>query len=139
MRTTTSGSFTAPIPSRTAFKASDLTPRWGGYGNVPDNTPVPAYDPANPPSKQWNAVHGPDVSTHGFVYVCDRVNDHIQVFRKDGTFVTKAFFNRGTLRSGSVWGICIVLRSTLERVQRFIYKGVGPVAKRAQDPPWPRA
>ena len=40
----------------------------------------------------------------GFVYVCDRANDRIQVFRKDGTFVKEAFVAPQTLGSGSVWG-----------------------------------
>jgi DNA-binding beta-propeller fold protein YncE len=170
---------------------------WGAYGNKPDDAPVPAYNPADPPSKQFNTVHCADVSKDGFVYVCDRVNDRVQVFRKDGTFVKEAFFDKNTLRSGSVWDmtfsrdpqqtyiymangvdekISIVLRSTLEvltsfgdggrqpgqffgvhnldtdskgnlyatetytgaRVQRFLYKGVGPVAKASQGVPWPK-
>ena len=37
------------------------------------------------------------VSNDGFVYVCDRVNDRIQVFRKDGTFVKEAFIDPKTL------------------------------------------
>ena len=47
----------------------------------------------------------PTSSSDGFVYVCDRVNDRVQVFRKDGTFVKEAFFDTQTLRSGSVWDI----------------------------------
>lgn len=76
---------------------------WGAYGGKPDDAPVLAYDPAAPPSKQFNTVHCANVSKDGFVYVCDRVNDRIQVFRKDGTFVKEAFFDTKTLRSGSVW------------------------------------
>jgi hypothetical protein len=49
-----------------------------------------AYTPSGPPSKQFNTVHCAIVSNDGFVYVCDRVNDRIQVFRKDGTFVKEA-------------------------------------------------
>jgi hypothetical protein len=37
--------------------------------------------------------------------VCDRTNDRIQVFRKDGTFVAEKFIARQTLGSGSVWDI----------------------------------
>ena len=101
---------------------------------------VAAYDPAAPPSKQFNTVHCANVSKDGFVYVCDRVNDRVQVFRKDGTFVKEAFFDTKTLRSGSVWDmafsrdpqqtyiymadgvnekISIVLRSTLEVLTSF--------------------
>ena len=76
---------------------------WGAYGTKPDDGPMPAYQPGQTPSKQFNTVHCADVSRDGFVYVCDRVNDRVQVFRKDGTFVKEAFFDTNTLRSGSVW------------------------------------
>jgi len=164
---------------------------WGAYGNKPSDEPVPAYNPKATPSKQFNTVHCAIVSNDGFVYVCDRVNDRIQVFRKDGTFVKEAFIDTHTYRSGSVWDmtfsrdpqqtyiyaangvdekINILLRSSLEvltsfgdggrgpgqffgvhnlatdskgnlyatetytgaRVQRFVYKGVGPVTKAEQ-------
>ena len=45
------------------------------------------------------------ISDDGLVYVCDRTNDRIQVFRKDGTFVKEAFIAKRTLGSGSVWDI----------------------------------
>ena len=80
------------------------------------------------------------MSNDGFVYVCDRVNDRVKVFRKEGTFVKEAFFDTHTLRSGSVWDmafsrdpqqaylyiangvdekISIVQRSTLEVLTSF--------------------
>jgi DNA-binding beta-propeller fold protein YncE len=170
---------------------------WGAYGNKPDDAQVPAYSPTAAVSKHFNTVHCANVSKDGLVYVCDRVNDRVQVFRKDGTFVKEAFFDKNTLRSGSVWDmtfsrdpqqtyiyiangvdekISIVRRETLEvltsfgdggrqpgqffgvhnldtdsrgnlyatetytgaRVQRFLFKGVGPVAKAVQGVPWPR-
>lgn len=98
------------------------------------------------------------------MYVCDRTNDRIQVFHKDGTFVKEAFIQKTTLGSGSVWDIAfskdpgqkyiyladggrwpgpffgvhsiatdskgnISTSETYEgkRVQRFLYKGLGPV------------
>ena len=76
---------------------------WGAYGAKPDDSSVPAYAQGAPPSKQFNTVHCANVSNDGLVYVCDRVNDRVQVFRKDGTFVREAFFDTHTLRSGSVW------------------------------------
>jgi DNA-binding beta-propeller fold protein YncE len=61
---------------------------WGAYGGVPSDDKMPAYDPAAAPSKQFaNAVHCVRLSKDGLVYVCDRGNRRIQVFRKDGTFV----------------------------------------------------
>ena len=76
---------------------------WGAYGVKPDDTDTGAYDPKAPPAKQFRTVHCANVSKDGLVYVCDRVNNRVQVFRKDGTFVKEAFFDKETLRSGSVW------------------------------------
>lgn len=80
------------------------------------------------------------ISNDGLVYVCDRKNDRIQVFQKDGTFVREAFVETKTLRSGSVWDIAfskdpqqtyiyaanevnekinVLLRSTLQVVTSF--------------------
>ena len=113
---------------------------WGAYGVKPDDGASNAYVQGGPPSKQFNTVHCANPSKDGFVYVCDRVNDRVQVFRKDGTFVKEAFFDTDTLRSGSVWDmtfsrdpqqtyiyvangvnetIHVVLRSTLEVLTSF--------------------
>ncbi len=59
------------------------------------------------------------------LYVCDRVNDRIQVFKPNGTFVKEQFFNKDTRGSGSVWDVAfskdpqqkyihVILRETLE-------------------------
>jgi DNA-binding beta-propeller fold protein YncE len=170
---------------------------WGAYGMRPIDDAVPAYTPGAPPSRQFNTVHCVSVSRDGLVYVCDRVNNRVQVFRRDGTFVKEAFFDKQTLRSGSVWDmafsrdaeqtylyiangvdekISIVHRETLEvltsfgdggrqpgqffgvhnldtdsqgnlyatetysgaRVQRFVFKGVGPVTREVQGVLWPK-
>jgi hypothetical protein len=63
------------------------------------------YDPDRPPPPQFRIVHAVRIANDGLVYVCDRTNDRIQVFRKDGTFVKEAFIARRTLGSGSVWDI----------------------------------
>jgi hypothetical protein len=185
---------------------------WGAYGKPPDdgyfqNTgeklPGPFkgavqnenrpsnYDPKGPPPPQFRIVHAVRISRDGLVYVCDRTNDRIQVFRKDGSFVKEAFVARETLGSGSVWDIAfsidpaqtylivpdgtnqqiwVLRRDTLEvvsvfggaghwagqfygahniasdaagslyitetyegkRVQKFVYKGLGPATPPAQ-------
>ena len=61
------------------------------------------------------------VSNDGLVYVCDRVNDRIQVFRKDGTFVKEAFYDRATRRSGSVWDLTF----SRDADQRYLYVADG--------------
>lgn len=63
------------------------------------------YDPTGPPAPQFRIVHAVRIAHDGLVYVCDRTNDRIQVFRKDGTFVKEAFIAKNTLGSGSVWHI----------------------------------
>jgi DNA-binding beta-propeller fold protein YncE len=79
---------------------------WGAYGKPPSDTKALAYNPTEPPSQQFaNPVHCVKISKDGLVYVCDRSNDRIQVFRKDGTFVKEFFVARQTLQQGSVWDL----------------------------------
>jgi DNA-binding beta-propeller fold protein YncE len=143
-------------------------------------------------------VHCAELSVDRLLYVCDRVNDRIQVFKPDGTYVKEMFIAKRTLGSGSAWDIAfskdpqqkyiyltdgendrvhILLRDTLEvlttfgeggrqpgefygvhsiatdskgniftaetyrgqRVQKFVYKGLGPVTKEDQGILWPKS
>ncbi len=171
---------------------------WGAYGNKPDDTNIGRYNPDEPPAQQFRTpVHCAELANDGLVYVCDRPNDRIQVFSKDGKFVKEAFIARRTLGDGSVWDIAfsrdpqqkylyladgknervyILDRQSLEiltsfgdggrqpgqffgvhsiatdskgniyttetyegkRLQKFVYKGIGPVGKPNQVP-WPKA
>ena len=171
---------------------------WGAYGNKPDDTDLGKYDPEAPPAPQFRTpVHCAELANDGLVYVCDRPNDRIQVFQKDGKFVKEAFIAKKTLGDGSVWDIAfskdpqqrylyladgknekvyILERDTLKiltsfgdggrqpgqffgvhsiatdskgniyttetyegkRLQKFVYKGLGPV-KPEQGVPWPGA
>ena len=79
---------------------------WGAYGNVPNDAAPGPYDPAAPVAQQFrNPVHCVRIADDGLVYVCDRVNNRYQVFRKNGTFVREAFLERDTLGNGSMWDI----------------------------------
>ncbi len=79
---------------------------WGAYGNRPNDADLGNYDPSEPPAQQFrNPVHCAEPTPDGFVYVCDRANDRIQVFRKDGTFVEELMVAPLTLGDGSVWDI----------------------------------
>jgi len=76
---------------------------WGAYGKPPSDAATPPYDPARPPSTQFGQpVHCARLAKDGLLYVCDRTNDRFQVFRKDGTFVSEAFFEKDTRLNGSV-------------------------------------
>jgi DNA-binding beta-propeller fold protein YncE len=95
---------------------------WGAYGNKPDDQPPGAYNPDAPPSQQFqNPVHCADVSNDGFVYVCDRQNDRLQVFRKDGTFVKETFISRRSLADGSVWDVAF----SKDAAQTYLYVADG--------------
>jgi len=172
---------------------------WGAYGHKPDDTDLGKYDPDAPPAPQFRTpVHCAELASDGLVYVCDRPNDRIQVFQKDGKFVKEAFIAKKTLGDGSVWDMAfskdpqqrylyladgknekvyILERDTLKiltsfgdggrqpgqffgvhsiatdskgniyttetyegkRLQKFVYKGLGPVTRPDQGVPWPGA
>jgi hypothetical protein len=79
---------------------------WGAYGHKPEDVNLGNYDPNAPPPQQFrNPVHCAELSNDRLLYVCDRANDRIQVFKPEGTFVKEAFINKETLGSGSVWDI----------------------------------
>ncbi len=171
---------------------------WGAYGNKPDDTNLGPYNPDAPPAQQFrNPVHCAELSVDRLLYVCDRANDRVQVFKPDGTFVKEGFVNKRTLGSGSAWDIAfsrdaqqkylyltdgendrvhILDRDSLQvlttfgeggrqpgefygvhsiatdskgniytgetyrgqRVQRFVFKGLGPVTKEDQGVLWPK-
>ena len=95
---------------------------WGAYGQVPSDTTLPAYDPSLPPDRFFRTpVHCAEPSTDGFVYVCDRVNDRIQVFRKDGSFVKERIIAPLTRGDGSVWDIAF----SKDAAQKYIYLADG--------------
>ncbi len=170
---------------------------WGAYGNKPDDTPLGNYNPEAPLAQQFrNPVHCAEPSKDGMVYVCDRPNDRIQVFTKDGKFVKETQVAKNTRGDGSVWDIAfskdaaqkyfyladganekirIFDRLALteltsfgdggrqpgqfyavhsiatdskgnvyttetyrgQRLQKFVYKGLGPVTKQNQGTVWP--
>lgn len=171
---------------------------WGAYGNAPKDTNMGPYDPSVPPAPQFrNPVHCAEPTNDGLVYVCDRPNNRIQVFRKNGEFVKEQRIAPLTRGDGAVWDIAfsrdpqqkyiyladgkneriyVIDRQSLEiltqfgdggrqpgqffavhsiatdskgniyttetyegkRVQKFVFKGIGPVTKFDQGVPWPR-
>ena len=79
---------------------------WGAYGKAPSDVKEAPYNPAGPAPQQFsNPVHCVKIAKDGLVYVCDRSNDRIQVFRKDGTFLKEFFVAKETPGQGSVWDL----------------------------------
>jgi DNA-binding beta-propeller fold protein YncE len=102
--------------------SGDMKRFWGAYGNVPDDANLGAYDPSAAPRQQFgNPVHCADPTTDGFVYVCDRTGDRMQVFQKDGTFVDEIMIEKNTLGSGSVWDVAF----SPDPNQSFLYVADG--------------
>jgi hypothetical protein len=100
----------------------ELKRYWGAYGNRPDDADLGPYDPSAPPAQQFrNPVHCAEPSFDGLLYVCDRANDRIQVFEKDGTFVTELMVAPETRGSGSVWDIAF----SKDPEQTYIYLADG--------------
>jgi len=95
---------------------------WGAYGNKPDDTPLGRYNPAATLAQQFrNPVHCAEPTTDGMVYVCDRPNDRIQVFTKDGKFVKEVQVAKTTLGDGSVWDIAF----SKDAAQKYFYLADG--------------
>jgi len=95
---------------------------WGAYGNKPDDTNLGNYNPDAPLAKQFrNPVHCAEPSKDGMVYVCDRPNDRIQVFTKDGKFVKETQVAKNTRGDGSVWDIAF----SKDAAQKYFYLADG--------------
>jgi DNA-binding beta-propeller fold protein YncE len=95
---------------------------WGAYGHKPDDTDLGRYDPNAPPPQQFrNPVHCAELSHDNLLYVCDRVNDRIQVFHPDGSFIKEMFIEKSTLGSGSAWDIAF----SKDPQQKYIYLADG--------------
>ncbi|MEP6730076.1 MAG: hypothetical protein ABJE10_05540, partial [bacterium] len=95
---------------------------WGAYGNVPSDSNLGRYQPGTPLAQQFrNPVHCAEPTTDGLVYVCDRPNDRIQVFRKNGTFVKEKIIAPLTRGDGSVWDIAF----SRDAQQKYIYLADG--------------
>ena len=95
---------------------------WGAYGLKPDDTDLGPYNPDVAPAQQFrNPVHCAELANDGLLYVCDRANDRIQVFKKDGTFVKEAFIAKRTLGDGSAWDIAF----SKDAQQKYIFLADG--------------
>ena len=91
---------------------------WGAFGHQPSDEKMPAYKPDAPPSEQFsNPVHCVRIANDGLVYVCDRANDRIQVFRKDGSFVKEFRVEPETMQNGSVWDLVL----SEDAAQKYIF------------------
>jgi DNA-binding beta-propeller fold protein YncE len=87
---------------------------WGAFGAVPDDDP-------DAPDQFGNPVHCAVLADDGLVYVCDRANNRVHVFQKDGTFVREFFVAPETMFLGTTWD----LDFSADKRQTFLYLADG--------------
>ena len=80
---------------------------WGAYGKPPTDDDIPPYNAESP---QFDTVHCVERGSDGLIYVCDRLNNRIQVFRPDGTYLHQFVFEPATRGPGSAWDIAMSAR-----------------------------
>lgn len=66
-------------------------------------------------------VHCAALARDGLVYLCDRANNRIQVFKRDGTFVKETFVAKRTLGDGAIFDIGF----SRDVPERFLYTADG--------------
>ncbi len=95
---------------------------WGAYGKPPKDDDAGPYDPDASTAEQFrNPVHCVRIARDGLVYVCDRVNDRVQLFRKNGQFVTEFVLETRTRGAGSVWDIAL----SIDAEQKYLFVADG--------------
>jgi DNA-binding beta-propeller fold protein YncE len=103
---------------------------WGAYGKAPDDSAPRIRSFDGPPPQQFNLVHDLQISNDDLVYVADRSNNRIQVFRPDGMFVQEAFVARD-VRTPT--GTVVTMAFSPDREQRFLYVTSGDQKVRILD------
>lgn len=94
---------------------------WGAYGKRPPDGPqggTPIEGPYDPKIRSQNfaTVHCLMMSRDNLLYVCDRVNNRIQVFRTDGAYV-----NETVVAHSAGFGAVHAIGFSPDPQQRFLY------------------
>ena len=85
---------------------------WGASGRPPGDSGVKPFG---------NPVHCVRLSRDGFLYVCDRTHNRIQVFRKDGAYVKEFVVAPETKGGGSTWDVDL----SPDPAQTYLYNADG--------------
>ena len=83
---------------------------WGAYGRPPSDEPAPATQPGAvfdvvKRREQFDHVHCLTEDKDAVLYVCDRANNRVQLFRKDGTYLKEVLIAPATKGFGSVMSV----------------------------------
>lgn len=98
---------------------------WSAFGKPPPVEPAPAsrtigaaFTPETGDGPQgFNGVHGVKVSRDGLVYVSDRNNQRIQVFTRDGRYLSQGFVHRNQASPQTASGLAF----SADPAQRYLY------------------
>jgi DNA-binding beta-propeller fold protein YncE len=91
---------------------------WGAYGNKPSDENFGAYNPDAPLIQQFRSpVHCADLSVDNLLYVCDRPNNRLQVFTREGKFVQEIQIAKRTGGDGSIWDVAF----SKDPEQKYLY------------------
>ncbi len=93
---------------------------WGAFGQRPDDGAVPRFSRTATPSRQFDTPHCAAIAVDGLVYICDRGNQRIQVFQKNGTFVKDMPIN-ARLADGETGGTPWDIAFSTDPQQTFIF------------------
>lgn len=88
---------------------------WGAYGKPPDDAVKEKGCVPNSRPTQFNTAHAVRLSGDGLLYVSDRGNCRIQVFKTDGTYINEVLL--GLAPQGSAFDVAL----SADREQRFLY------------------
>jgi hypothetical protein len=94
---------------------------WGAYGKPPSDDKQAVYSPTGQQPQFNNPVHCVRMSHDGLLYVCDRGNDRIQIFKPDGSFVKEYKVAPETLAGGSLWDLVL----SEDPAQRYMFVADG--------------
>ncbi len=96
---------------------------WGAYGKPPQDPQSRQPDPdMKKRAEQFELVHCIVSSNDGLLYVCDRPNSRIQVFKKDGTFVREAVITMdGGPPNAAGLGTAMAIAFSPDAEQKFMY------------------
>jgi hypothetical protein len=73
------------------------------------------------PGSEFGTVSCVKVAKDGTVYVCDRANNRVQAFDKDGKFLKLGVVSKDTRGTGSVWDVAL----SRDPQQRYLYVADG--------------
>ena len=93
---------------------------WGAFGKAADDSVPTKVDSPDPDSPQFGNVHCINQSDDKLLYVCDKTNNRVQVFKTDGTFVKQGVIAPGT-KGGSAYGVAL----SRDTDQKYLYVADG--------------